>query len=114
MFNRHTTPILLSATLLLAAIPVAANAADAHSVQVNAGDLNLDSSSGRAVLRARIDQAVVAVCGDTHTRTTWALRAQAISCTKTARDGAMTQFDGMVAAAQSGRKVAADITMPVR
>ena len=114
MFNRHTARILLSATLLLTAIPVAANAADTQSVQVRAADLNLDSESGRAVLRARIDQAVETVCGDVHARTTWALRAHAISCGKIARADAMSQFDTLVAAAQSGRKVAADISLPVR
>jgi UrcA family protein len=112
MFNRHTFSILLSATLLLTAIPLAANAADTRTVTVKVNDLDLDSDAGRTVLRARIDQAVETICGDVHMRTTWALRAHAISCSNTARAGAMSQFDVLVAAARNGTKVAS--ALPVR
>jgi UrcA family protein len=98
--------ILFSATLLLTAIPLTANAADNRSATVRVDDLNLDSDAGRAVLKDRIDQAVVSICGDVHMRTTWALRAQAMSCSKAAHDGAMSQFDALVAAAPGDKKVA--------
>src|SRR5665213_233632 len=110
MFNRHacSASILLSAALLLSAIPLTASAAEAPTVTVRVKDLNLDSDTGRAVLRSRIDQAIERVCGDVHMRTTWALRARAISCTNAARAGAISQFDVLVAAARSSKKVAAD------
>jgi UrcA family protein len=118
MFDRHARSgrILLSAALLLAAIPLAASAAEPRSVAVRVGDLNLDSDAGRAVLRSRIDQAVETICGDVHMRTSWDVRAETISCTKAARAGATSQFDALVAAARSSKKVAADggDTRPVR
>jgi UrcA family protein len=112
MFNRPTRSILLSATLLLMAIPLTANATETRTVTVRVSDLNLDSDSGRTVLRARIDQAVETVCGDVHMRTTWALRAHAISCSNAARAGAMSQFDVLVAAARDNKKVA--LVLPVQ
>jgi UrcA family protein len=112
MFNRPTRSILLSATLLLTAIPLTANATETRTVTVRVSDLNLDSDSGRTVLRARIDQAVETVCGDVHMRTTWALRAHAISCSNAARAGAMSQFDVLVAAARDNKKVA--LVLPVQ
>ena len=118
MFNRHarSASILLSAALLLPAIPLSASAAETPTITVRVKDLNLDSDAGRAVLRSRIDQAVEQVCGNVATRTTWALRARAISCTNAARAGAMSQFDVLVAAARSSKKVAAgsDNTPSVR
>jgi UrcA family protein len=110
MFDRHarSASILLSATLLFSAIPLAASAAEAPTITVRVKDLNLDSDAGRAALRSRIDQAIEQVCGNIATRTTWALRARAISCTNAARAGAMSQFDVLVAAARSSKKVAAD------
>ena len=117
MFNRHApASILLSATLLLTAIPFAASAAEAPTIKVRVNDLNLDSDTGRAVLKGRIDQAIEQVCGNVATRTTWALRARAISCTNAARAGATSQFDVLVAAARSSKKVASDSsnTLPVR
>ena len=109
MFNRYAPAcILLSATLLLSVIPLTANAAETPTVKVRVNDLNLDSDSGRAVLHARIDQAIAQVCGNVATRTTWALRAHAISCTNAAQANAMSQFDVLVAAARSSKKVAAD------
>ena len=109
MFNRHarSARILLSATLLLTAIPFAASAAETPTITVRVNDLNLDSDAGRAVLRSRIDQAVEQVCGDVHMRTTWALRARAISCSNAAHASAMSQFDVLAAAARSSKKVAA-------
>jgi UrcA family protein len=118
MFNRHarSASILLSAALLFSVIPLTASAAEATTVTVQVNDLNLNSDIGRTVLRSRIDQAIEQVCGDVHMRTTWALRAGAISCTNAARAGAMSQFDVLVAAARSTKKVAADSnnTPPVR
>jgi UrcA family protein len=110
MFDRHarSSRILLSAALLLTAIPLAAGAAETRSVAVRVGDLNLDSDAGRTVLRRRIDLAVETICGDVHMRASWEARAAAISCSNTARASAMPQFDALVAAAQSGRKVATD------
>ena len=108
MFNRdsRTVRIAFSAALLLTMMPLAANAADAHTTNVRVDDLNLDSDAGRVVLKNRVDQAVMAICGDVRERTTWALRADAIACTKTARAGAMSQVDALVAAAQAAKKVA--------
>jgi UrcA family protein len=110
MFNRHARSgrIVLSAALLFSALPLAANAAETPTITVRVNDLNLDNDAGRAVLRSRINQAVDQVCGDVHMRTTWALRARAISCSNAARAGAMSQFDVLVAAARSSKKVAAD------
>jgi UrcA family protein len=109
MSDRHARSgrILLLA-VLLAAIPFAAGAVETRSVAVEAGDLNLDSDAGRAVLQARIDRAVEAICGNIYMRTRWDDRADAISCSNAARAGAMSQFDTMVAAARSSRKIAAD------
>jgi UrcA family protein len=118
MFNRHARSgrILLSAALLFSAIPLTAGAAETPTLTVRVNDLNLDSDAGRAVLRSRIDQAVEQVCGDVHMRTTWALRARAISCSNAARASSMSQFDVLFAAARSSKKVAAgsDNTSSVR
>jgi UrcA family protein len=59
------------------------------------------------VLRQRIGHAVDAVCGSPHGRTTAEVQAYA-TCSQSARASAGSQFDTMVAAALSGRKVATD------
>jgi UrcA family protein len=112
LFNRHTRSVLLSATLLLTAVPLAANSAETRTITVKVNDLDLDGDAGRAVLRARIDRAVETICGDVHMRTTWALRAHAISCSNVARASAISQFDTLVATARSNKKVA--LALPVQ
>ena len=116
MTHRSSVRAFLSAALLLAALPFGASAAESRSITVQAADLNLGSDAGRVVLRNRIDQAVAAVCGDVHMRAPWDVRARTISCSAAAHANAMSQFEAMVAAAQSNTKVAADIgiAQPVR
>ena len=106
MFVRHSARTLITAALLACALPAAANAGAAQTATVRAGDLNLGSATGRAVLQSRIDQAVRTLCGDVRTRTSLELHQDAVSCSQTARAGAMSQFDALVAAARDGRKVA--------
>jgi UrcA family protein len=103
MLNPRFLTALLSA--MLATIPVAAGAAETHSVTVRSGDLNLTKNTGRAVLQQRIAHAVDTVCGP-HARTTADIQAYA-DCSKTARAGAASQFNAMVAKAQTGERVAA-------
>jgi UrcA family protein len=107
MFDHHgrfiTAAALLSA--VFATIPLAAGADEVPSVTVNASDLNLATNAGRTVLRNRIDLAVEKVCDPVHGRTPWEIRAYA-TCRKTARVGAASQFDVMVA--NTGKKVATE------
>ena len=111
MLNRrihaNIAATLLSATLAFTAIPFAASAADAPSATVQTGDLNLGTEAGRAVLKRRIDSAVENVCGFPSARGLTENQAYT-ACAKTARASAMPQYDAMVSAAQSGKKVAAD------
>ncbi len=102
--NPYRTAILTAALLLCA--PLAASAADVQSVGVHAGDLNLATDAGRAVLQQRIAHAVDAVCGMSHPRTAGEAQAYA-ACSKTARAGTATQYDTMVAAARDGQKMMA-------
>lgn len=101
----NTAAVFLSATLILAAIPLAAGAAETRTVTVQSGDLNLANNSGRAVLQQRIAHAVQAVCGPDYARTTADIQAYA-TCSKQARADAVSQVNTMVAKAQAGKKVA--------
>ena len=107
MFNRYGRSIAAAALLsaALAAIPLAAGAAEAPSVAVHASDLNLTTNAGRTVLQNRIALAVEKVCDPVHGRTPWEIRAYT-ACRKTARASATSQFDAMVAS--TGRKVAVE------
>lgn len=111
MSDRHlrarTAAIFFSATLVLAAIPFAAGAAETQSVSIQSSDLDLASDEGRAALQHRIDHAVDRICGSPHVRTTWEVQNYA-NCSKAARTAAATQFDAAVAAAQNARKIATD------
>lgn len=98
-----TAAALLSA--MLAAAPLTAVADEAPRVMVNTSDLNLGTAAGRTVLRNRIDLAVGKVCDPVHGRTPWEVRAYA-TCTKTARAGATSQYEAMVA--NTGKKLAAE------
>jgi UrcA family protein len=100
------TPFAAAVILsLFTALPLAARAADT-SVAVHAGDLDLATDSGQAVLQHRIAHAVNTVCGMSHPRTTAEAQAYA-ACSASARASATAQFDTMVAAARDGQKVMA-------
>ena len=107
MFDRHGHSIASAALLsaVLAAIPLTAGADERPSVVVHASDLNLATNAGRTVLQNRIALAVEKVCDPVHGRTPWEVRAYT-TCRKTARAGATSQFDAMVA--NTGKKVAAE------
>ncbi|MGZ5922228.1 MAG: UrcA family protein [Rhizomicrobium sp.] len=110
MFDRpaRSSAALLSAVLMLAAIPAIAGTAQTRtqSVAIRSSDLNLATESGRAVLQLRIDNAVERICG-AHPRTTWEVENYA-NCSKAARAGATSQFDAVVTAALNNRKLASD------
>lgn len=113
MTVRNFRTALLSAALLLTAIPLAANAGETRSITVRSGDLNLASEAGRAAFQHRVARAVAEVCGPTFGRTTEQVQAYA-SCAKTAQANAAPQMDAMVAAAKSGKKIAAGPAPSVR
>jgi UrcA family protein len=113
MFDRNIRTALLSAVLLLTALPLAANAGETRSVTVQSGDLNLASDAGRATFQHRVTRAVTEVCGPTFGRTTEEVQAYA-SCAKAAQASAAPQMDAMVAAAKSGKKIAAGPAPSVR
>jgi UrcA family protein len=95
----------LSATLLFAANPLAA--AQTQRIAVHSSDLNLTKGADRATLQQRIAHTVDRVCGLDHARTTADVQAYA-TCSKAAQASAATQFDAMVAKAQTGTKMASD------
>jgi UrcA family protein len=94
----------LSATLLFAANPLAAQT---QRVAVHSSDLNLTKGADRATLQQRIAHTVDRICGPDHARTTADVQAYA-TCSKAAQASARTQFDAMVAKAQTGTKMASD------
>jgi UrcA family protein len=95
----------LSATLLIAANPLAA--AETRSIAVQSSDLNLARSADRITLQQRIAHAVDGICGSAHGRTTADVQAYA-TCSKTARAGVSVQYDAMIAKAQMNTKMASD------
>jgi UrcA family protein len=107
MFNTKTRATTVAALFFatLAAIPSAASAAETRSVAVQSGDLDLAKGAGRAALQQRIAHAVKAVCGPDYARTTADIQAYA-TCSGQARVNAGSQFDAMVAKAQTNKKVA--------
>jgi UrcA family protein len=107
MFDHtRSSVILLSAILMFAAVPAIAGTAQTQSVTIRSSDLDLATDAGQAIFQQRIGRAVERVCG-VHPRTTWELEAYT-NCRQTARAGAASQFDALVAAARNSRKVATD------
>ena len=108
MFDRpaRSSVALLSAALILAAIPAIAGTTQTQSVAIRSSDLNLATESGRAALRLRINNVVERICG-AHPRTTWEVENYA-NCSKAARADAASQFDAVVTAALNNRKIASD------
>jgi UrcA family protein len=106
MFHRsNTAAAVFSAALVLAAIPVAAGAAETRTVVVHSQDLNLTADAGRAALQQRIAHAVGMVCGTDFARTTQDIQAYA-TCRKQVLASTAPQFNLVVAKAQAGKKVA--------
>jgi UrcA family protein len=101
--TRIFTVASLSATLLCAAVPLAA--AETRSIAVQSGDLNLAKAADRATLQLRIAHAVDRICSPDHARTTAEAQASQ-TCEKTARANAASQYDTMIARAQAGTKLA--------
>ena len=95
----------LSAALLFAANPIAA--AQTQKIAVHSSDLNLTKGADRATLQQRIAHTVDRICGPDHARTTADVQAYA-TCRKAAQASARTQFDAMVAKAQTATKMASD------
>ena len=119
MFDRarlKNASILITASLMLAAAPLASAGAagsttETRSIAVDSRDLNLTSQSGQDQLRARIAHAVDRICGSSHVRETWKAEAYA-NCSKTARASADAQFEAQVAAAMNARKMAGEVSAP--
>jgi UrcA family protein len=79
-------------------------AAQSQSAKVSSWDIDLTSQAGRAQFEQRIHQAIEQVCGPSG-GVTMDDRMNYVACVKTARAGAMAQFEVAVKAAQQ-RKVA--------
>jgi UrcA family protein len=93
----------LSATLLLAASPLAAT--ETRSIAVQSAGLNLAKGTDRGLLQQRIAHAVDRICSPDHARTTAEVQASR-TCEKVTRATAAVQYDAMVARAQTGTKLA--------
>ena len=107
MFDHtRSSAILLSAILMLAAVPALAGTAQTQSVTIRSSDLDLATDAGQSTFQQRIGRAVERVCG-VHPRTTRESEDYA-NCRQTARAGAASQFDALVAVARNSRKVATD------
>src|SRR5437868_12065130 len=106
MFD-HIAKILtvtsLSATLLLAASPLAA--AETRNIAVRSADLNLTNGADRLVLQQRTAHAVDRICSPVHPRTTAEVEATR-ACEMQTRANAAVQYDAMVEKAQSATKLA--------
>lgn len=108
MFSHFRVLAAASLCALFAAIPMAANAADAGAaprVAVHADDLNLATKAGRTVLQNRVALAVEKVCAPVEGRTPWEVQAYR-ACRKNARAGAAPQVEAIVA--HNGQKVAVE------
>ena len=103
MFDRQirSRRTLISATLMLAAIPVATGATagalsdvtiknGAKQVRVSYGDLNIASADGAAALRARIATASRIVCGPVGYRLDLSTQARFEACLQEAERSALT------------------------
>ena len=102
MFDRRFGAALFSAALLF--VVPGANAQTA-SVNIRTTDLNLTTDAGRATLDARIAHAVDRICGDAHSRSTWAEENYA-SCAKAARAQVQGQVQAAVSAAENAERMA--------
>lgn len=94
-----TSAVLLSA----AAIPAAAQSADAVKISVSYADLDLSHPAGRAVLEQRISEAVDTVCAGRPAPTQLNQQQLYRACQQHAWSGARQQM----ARAYSGEKLAA-------
>lgn len=102
MFDHKFGAALFSAALLFIA---SGSNAQTSSVNVRTTDLNLTTDAGRATLDARIAHAVDRICGDAHSRSTWAEENYA-SCARTARAQVQGQVEAAVTAAENAQKMA--------
>ena len=104
-----TRMIALSSALLASivlALPATAQVRPIDQrVSVSTAGLDVASDAGRTAFLARVDQAVTRACGNLHTRSTSELQAN-LACTRQARAQAQGQAQGVIAEAESHRKVA--------
>ena len=112
MFDRTFGAALFSAAVLFIAPFANAQSVNAQtasaqtaSVSIRTTDLNLTTEAGRATLDARIAHAVDRICGDAHSRSTWAEENYA-SCARAARAEVKGQVEAAVTAAEKAQRMA--------
>lgn len=105
MFLHHQSFKILGSAALMLVVSTGFVSAQTRSIGIDAGDLDLASNAGRAVLEQRISHAVDTICGSPHARSTWE-QVNYASCSKAAHADVRSKVDAMVAAAENARKMA--------
>jgi UrcA family protein len=119
MFNRSAGLLFAVSVLALSRVSLSAQAADVTRVAVRAGDLDLTTDSGRAVLKQRIDAAVTQACGypyglsRMYGQQVYAASPAYAACSASARTQAAHSFDTLVAAAGRHKLMVNEQSRPV-